>query len=177
MFFAVPKRPGIALNLDAVPILPLDVADDNSFALRDIGRLDGGRELSIVGDSMKFQDVLKFSFVCVAFALTWKRHRFSRSHGNVELVRCNPYGLNVHACHCACDRYQPVSSSLPFPSASINQFRVLCFDIFDLLSAVAIINLSLIELLPLQVNNSVENRRSRKEKTKRILTVALVSEN
>lgn len=64
MFLAVPSRFGIALNLDAVPILPLD-ADDISLVFSDIGRLDGGLELSI---SASF----RFFFVCVA----------ARRHGN-----------------------------------------------------------------------------------------------
>jgi hypothetical protein len=68
MFLAVPSRFGIALSLEAVPILPLD-ADDISLVFSDSGRLDGGRELSISSESENFQCFRLFS-TC---ALTWKR--------------------------------------------------------------------------------------------------------
>jgi hypothetical protein len=68
MFLAVPSRFGIALSLEAVPILPLD-ADDISLVFSDSGRLDGGRELSISSWSVKFQCFGLF-FTC---ALTWKQ--------------------------------------------------------------------------------------------------------
>lgn len=51
MFLDVPNRLGIALSLDAVPILPLD-AEDISVVPKpprlDIGRLEGGRDISMV---------------------------------------------------------------------------------------------------------------------------------
>lgn len=83
MFLAVPKRFGIALNLDAVPILPLDADDVNSFAFRDIGRLDGGRELSIASD---FNEISRTFEVFVLFASTWKRHRFLQLRSDDEFV-------------------------------------------------------------------------------------------
>lgn len=54
MFLAVPNLLGIALNLDAVPIRPLDAEEwskELPTPLRcclDNGRLDGGRDKSIV---------------------------------------------------------------------------------------------------------------------------------
>ena len=70
MFLAVPNRLGIALkllNLEAVPILPLD-ADDISFdpkaPLLDIGRLDGGRDDSMSTRNFNENLLLKsFQFV------------------------------------------------------------------------------------------------------------------
>lgn len=81
MFLAVPNLFGIALkllNLEAVPILPLD-ADDISFApkapLLDMGRLDGGRDISI--SSSKFNEIhktfcRKVFTLFVLSSLTWK---------------------------------------------------------------------------------------------------------
>lgn len=66
MLFAVPNLFGIALkllNLEAVPILPLD-AEKISLGpppLLDIGRLEGGRD-----DSIRFNKIHKtFHFVCL----------------------------------------------------------------------------------------------------------------
>ena len=49
MFLLVPNRLDIALSLEAVPILPLDVAGTSACPapLLDIGRLEGGRDMSI----------------------------------------------------------------------------------------------------------------------------------
>lgn len=68
MFLAVPsRRLGIALNLEAVPIRPLD-AEDISAApvpkppLLDIGRLDGGRDISMVQLNCEIQQIKFFVF-------------------------------------------------------------------------------------------------------------------
>lgn len=59
MFLAVPNRLvwfDIALSFEAVPIRPLEAeAEDNSFEAPrlDIGRLEGGREASMLTSKLK----------------------------------------------------------------------------------------------------------------------------
>lgn len=88
MFLAVPNLFGIALNLDAVPIRPLD-AEDRSFEpppsppRRDIGLLDGGRDSSIAKqetlkcrrNEMKFVQQNSLELFVLLEPLTWQ-HRF-----------------------------------------------------------------------------------------------------